>query len=215
MAILSGYGTPHTPIRVEHQGGDLATLATADAEGWWSVAVEPGQYTVTERYGASQQMTASDEDTVQTEASEVSTGPAADNSAAVVSSVWTVRHGDTAHSDVWAVLDAEGAGLNLANWEILAQARDTPTSTSIVHEWTTTHGITLGTATVRLADNSEIETSTVQLHFDPTDYDYMPRVWSGVFDVEITQVDSNGDPLRRYTIVEEGRLTVRPDVSRA
>jgi hypothetical protein len=115
---------------------------------------------------------------------------------------------------VWAVLDADGAGINLASWDVLAQARDDHQSERIVHEWNKTHGITVGSAVVRLADNSEVTTSTIRLYFEPGDYEFMPRSWSGVFDVEITQRDNNGDPIRRYTVVEEGRLTVRPDVSR-
>jgi hypothetical protein len=214
MALLNGYASPRTPLRVETTSGTLVTLATTDAEGWWSVAVDPGEYVINERHGGSWRATATEETEVASAdaAAEITTTATASPSA--VTSSWVTRHGDTSRSDIWAVLDAEGDPLFLSTWEVLAQARDTPTSDVVVYEWTKDHGVTIGSATVRLPDDSEVTTSTIRLYLDPNDYEYLPRVWSGVFDVEITLKDVDGTPLRRYTVVEEGKLTILPDVTR-
>lgn len=133
-----------------------------------------------------------------------------------VTSRWAVRHGDTSRSDVWAIVDEEGDPLDLTGWEVLAQARDNPESNVIVAEWSLEHGVTVGEATVKLKSGRKIQTATVRLFLSPADFFYLPRSWSGVFDVEISlpAVDPADPPQRRYTIVDDGHLTISPDVSR-
>lgn len=216
MATLAGSGlAPRASLRIERLDGTLVEVANADANGDWSVDVAPGDYVVSERYGPARRMsvgalTSSAPSDVSAGAAETTT-----NAADEVSSTWVVRHGDTAYSDTWAVLDAAGDPLDLSLWEVLAQARDDASSNAIVYEWTKDHGVTIGSATVQLAGGAEIETSTIRLYLEPTDYTYLPRDWSGVFDVEITLVDGTDLPVRRYTVVEDGHLRIRPDVSRA
>lgn len=213
MATLAGSGAaPRASIRIEKLDGTLVDLTNADIDGAWSVDVAPGDYVVSERHGTSRRMSVG----VGSAPAEVSSGPAetTTNAASEVSSKWTVRHGDTAYSDTWAVLDAAGDPLDLALWDVLAQARDSASSNAIVYEWTKAHGVTVGSATVQLAGGAEIETSTIRLHLDPADYEYLPRDWEGVFDVEITLTDGSDLPVRRYTVVEDGHLRIRPDVSR-
>lgn len=138
----------------------------------------------------------------------------------MTASYWSVRHGDTAYSDVWAVLDSGGVALDLAagGWVVRAQARETPEAKSVLIEWTLTRGVQLSTAQVRLASGREVTTSTVQLMFTPADYQWIPLSWSGVFDVEIELPDlgdSTAPPVRRHTIVDDGHLTIFPGVTRA
>lgn len=126
---------------------------------------------------------------------------------------WRVRHGDTSRSDVWAILDEHGDPLDLTGWAVRAQARETPEARSVLFEWDRTHGVLVGSATVRLKSGRRIDTSTVRLVLTPTDFDYLPRSWAGVFDVEITLTDNDDVPVRRYTIVDDGHLTIEPDVT--
>lgn len=137
----------------------------------------------------------------------------------MVTSRWSVRHGDTAHSEVWAVLDVGGAELDLDGdgWVVRAQARETADSPRVLRQWDTTNGVELGTATVRLASGRRVTTTTVQLVLHPGDYQYLPLTWSGVFDVEIElpSVDDDDPPQRRHTIVDDGHLTIYPGVTRA
>jgi hypothetical protein len=134
-----------------------------------------------------------------------------------VTSRWTVRHGDTSRSEVWAVLDENGDELNLTGWKVLAQARENAESDAVIAEWTRDHGVTIGTATIRLRSGRKVETSTVRLYLEPADFEYLPRRWSGVFDVEISlpALDPEDPPQRRYTIVDDGHLVIEPDVSRS
>lgn len=131
-----------------------------------------------------------------------------------VTSRWTVRHGDTSRSDVWAVLDEDGGPVDLTAWTVLAQARESADSNVILLEWTLDHGVVIGSATVRLRSGRRVDTSTVRLVLDPADFDYVPHRWSGVFDVEIVLLDGQNKPVKRYTIVDDGHLEIVPDVSR-
>lgn len=137
----------------------------------------------------------------------------------MTTSTWRVRHGDTAQSEVWAVLDAGGTQLDLDGdgWVVRAQARETPESAQVLRDWTLDHGVALDTAVVRLASGRRVTTSTVQLTFEPGDYLWLPLNWSGVFDVEIElpAADPDAPPQRRYTIVDDGHLTIFPGVTRA
>jgi hypothetical protein len=134
-----------------------------------------------------------------------------------VSVVWTVRHGDTSHSPVWAIVNGDGTALSLAGWTVRAQARAHVDDIKILKEWTQGQGVTIGSSLVRLSSGAKVTTATVQLTLDPADFAYLPRSWSGVFDVEIAQPDSahpTGPPLRRYTVVADATLTIVPDVTR-
>lgn len=86
----------------------------------------------------------------------------------------------------------------------------------VVAEWTRDHGVLVGTATIKLKSGRKLQTSTVRLLLTPADFEYLPREWDGVFDVEISLPASNpaDPPQRRYTIVDDGHLVIQPDVSR-
>jgi hypothetical protein len=138
----------------------------------------------------------------------------------MVTSHWQVRHGDTARSDVWAVIDGDGRPLDLeaGGWLVRAQARETPEAKAVLLEWTLERGVELSTAQVRLASGITLTTSTVQLTVAPGDYQWIPLSWSGMFDVEIELPDTDDPaaaPLRRHTIVDDGHLTIVPGVTRA
>lgn len=106
--------------------------------------------------------------------------------------------------------------MSLNGWHVHAQARPTPDAPEVMCEWTTDHGVVLGSAQVRLDNGARITTDTIQLVMTPADYQWKPREWVGVFDVEISLPASNPNdpPLQRFTVVDDGRFIIVPDVTR-
>lgn len=125
---------------------------------------------------------------------------------------WSVRHGDTARSPIWAVAHDDATPIDLALWVVRAQLRRTPTDRLVDYSFTVGDGIDLGVAWVRVADQV-IQTGTVQLYLDPADWVTIPRPYAGVLDVEMAS-DGSGAPLELYTLVE-CVFTADADVTRA
>lgn len=125
----------------------------------------------------------------------------------------TALHGDSWASPRWAVA-LNGAGTDLAGWHVRAQARQTANSDTTLREWTVDGGgIVIGSAEVRLSDDTLITTSTIQLVLRPADWADLPRSWAGVLDVEIAS-DDTATPDERRTIVPARKFQIVPDVSR-
>lgn len=218
---LATSGHTRVPVRVERPDGSVAAVTTADHDGSWAVDVPAGEYVVRPRW-------------MEPFAASASTSPGAGlapRTAGVVSHVaqanaapadagsvtWTVRHGDTAHSPIWAVLDADGTALDLTGWVVRAQARSAATAEAMVMEWTVGAGVSVGSATVDIdGAGTLVTTSTIQLHLDPGDYRWLPETFSGVFDVEIELPSATlGDPpLKRYTVVPDAAFQIVADVTR-
>lgn len=223
---LATSGHTRVPVRVERPDGSLAAVTTAETDGSWAVDVPAGEYVVRPRWMESFTATAGASGAGSTAGSTA----LAPRTAGVVAHVaqanaeiastgpvtWTVRHGDTAHSPIWAVLDADGSPLDLTGWVVRAQARASATAEAMIKEWTLDGGVSVGSATVDLGGGAMVSTSTIQLHLDPGDYRWLPETFSGVFDVEIELPSSNlGDPpLKRYTVVPEAVFVIVPDVTR-
>lgn len=127
-------------------------------------------------------------------------------------SSWTTRHGDTARSRIWAVVNDDGTGIDLNNWYVRAQARESVDSDNVTFGFIVGHGIDIGTADVRLSNGRRVTTSTLRLYLLPADYTEIPRPWSGVIDIEIASDDTDA-PAERHTVVQLD-LTVTKDVTR-
>lgn len=127
-------------------------------------------------------------------------------------SSWTTRHGDTARSPIWAIVNDDGTPMNLDNKYVRAQARATIDSENVTYGFVVGHGINIGQATVRLSNGRMVSTATLQLYLLPADYTEIPRPWSGVIDIEVASDDS-GAPAWRHTVVQLD-LTVTKDVTR-
>lgn len=218
---VSGAGT-RVPVRVERPDGSLAAMTNAEADGSWRVDVPDGEYVVRPRWLAP--FTASTAPAASSRAlaprssaavAHVAVANAAPADAAPVS--WVVKHGDTAHSPIWAVLDADGSALDLTGWVVRAQARANALDPKVVKEWLVDSGVTVGTATVDIGDGTMVSTSTIQMHLDPADYVWLPETFTGVFDVEIElpAVTDGDPPQKRYTVVPEATFQIVADVTRA
>lgn len=129
-----------------------------------------------------------------------------------IQSSWTTRHGDTARSPIWAIVNDDGTAIDLNDWYVRAQARSDVDSNDVVFGFIAGHGILIGTADVRLSNGRRVTTSTLQLYLLPADYTEIPRPWSGVIDIEVASDDS-GSPAIRHTVVAL-TLDVTRDVTR-
>lgn len=217
---VSGSGT-RVPVRVERPDGSLVAATTAEVDGSWRVDVPEGEYVVRPRwltpFTASTSPAASSALAPRASGvvSHVAVANAVPADAAPVS--WIVKHGDTAHSPIWAVLDADGTALDLTGWVVRAQARPNALDPKAIKEWTVDSGVTVGTATVDIGDGTLVSTSTIQMHLDPVDYQWLPETFSGVFDVEIElpALTVGDPPQKRYTVVPETTFQIVADVTRA
>lgn len=129
-----------------------------------------------------------------------------------IQSSWTTRHGDTARSPIWAVVNDDGTPLDLNDKYVRAQARVDADANDVVFGFIAGHGIDIGTADVRLSNGRRVTTSTLQLYLLPADYTEIPRPWSGVIDIEVAS-DDTPTPAIRHTVVALD-LTVTKDVTR-
>jgi hypothetical protein len=127
-------------------------------------------------------------------------------------SSWTTRHGVTARSRIWAIVNDDGSAIDLNDWYVRAQARESIDSDNVTFGFIVGHGIDIGSADVRLSTGRRVTTSTLQLYLLPADYTEIPRPWSGVIDIEIASDDTNA-PAQRHTVVQLD-LTVTKDVTR-
>lgn len=117
-----------------------------------------------------------------------------------VRSSWVARHGDTSRSPTWALVGHDGTPVDLTDWTIRAQLRDSIGSLVVIHAFTDANsGIVVGTATVRLSNGRQIETATVALLLHPADWAEVPAGFSGVLDIEIAS-DATPAPLETYTV---------------
>lgn len=216
---LATSGHTRVPVRVERPDGSLAAVTTSQVDGSWEVDVPAGEYVVRPRWMEPFTATAGSVSAALAPRTAGFVAHVAQANAAPAESgpvVWTVRHGDTAHSPIWAVLDADGDPLDLTGWVVRAQARASATAEAMIKEWVVDGGIGVGTATVDLGGGTMVVTSTIQLHLDPGDYRWLPETFSGVFDVEIELPSSTlGDPpIKRYTVVPEAVFQIVADVTR-
>lgn len=125
---------------------------------------------------------------------------------------WSARHGDTSKTAVWAVLDDLGASVDLSQWVVRAQLRQSKLADIVDAVFTTAHGINIGQTTLSL-DSGVVTTSTVQLYLDPVDWTVIPEAYTGILDVEMAS-DTTATPLEVHTLVEVS-FTVDEDVTRA
>jgi hypothetical protein len=104
----------------------------------------------------------------------------------------TIQQGDD-RPLVWQLADAQGAPVNLSGYSARAQVRARSSSTTVMHEWSTTAGsIVLTESTVTLKVN-ESETWT----------------WRhGVYDLHLT------DPLGATQVIARGGITLTPAITR-
>lgn len=120
---------------------------------------------------------------------------------AAIRSSWTARHGDTSRSPTWALVGHDGQPVDLTDWIIRAQLRDSIGSLVVIHAFTdANNGIEIGSATVGLSDGRQVETATVALALHPVDWAEIPAGFAGILDVEIAS-DATPAPLETYTVV--------------
>lgn len=97
----------------------------------------------------------------------------------------------------WPIAEEAGSVLDVTGWTMRAQVRHTPSSTTVLHEWSTA----LGNATVT-PDYIEIRVSAEESTAWEWIYD------NAVFDAEVTL--ANGEVVR----LSQGSVTVSPQVTR-
>ncbi len=132
---------------------------------------------------------------------------------AAVRSTWVARHGDTSRSPTWALVGHDGVPIDLTDWTIRAQLRDTIGSLVVIHAFTdANNGISVGTATVRLTNGRQIQTATVALLMHPADWVEVEAGFSGILDIEIAS-DATPAPLETYTVALV-EFTAEADVTR-
>lgn len=134
-------------------------------------------------------------------------------------SSWTARHGDTSKSPVWIILNDDegpdgGPDIDLEQWYVRAQARESVTDLNVVYGFTTSSGVELGRSKLRLGDGRVIETSTIRLVLNPSSWSEIERRAATYrIDVEVS-TDATPTPAQRYTVVELD-FTVVLDVTRS
>jgi hypothetical protein len=104
----------------------------------------------------------------------------------------TIQQGDD-RPLVWTLADAAGAPVNLDGYTAVAQVRSKPSSSTVLHEWSTTNGKAV------LADSS--------VSLKVTDSETW--TWhSGVYDLHIT------DFAGRTEVIARGKVSLIPAVTR-
>jgi hypothetical protein len=104
----------------------------------------------------------------------------------------TIQQGDD-RPLVWTLADANGAPVNLDGYTAVAQVRAKPSSSAVLHEWSTTNG------------KAVLAESTVVLKVDDSE----TWTWArGVYDLHIT------DPASRTEVIARGSIALIPAVTR-
>lgn len=94
---------------------------------------------------------------------------------------------------VWPITDLTGEPADLSGFSVQAQVRASPTTSTVLHEWSTVNG------------RAEIEGATVRLLVDDSE----TWTWTrGVYDLHLI------DPSNRHEVIAWGRVTVLPGVTR-
>lgn len=93
----------------------------------------------------------------------------------------------------WTLTDSAGVSVNLDGYSALAQVRPKPSSSTVLHEWSTT------------AANAILTESTVVLKVDDSE----TWTWrTGVYDLHLTGPDE------RTEVIARGSITLIPAVTR-
>lgn len=100
---------------------------------------------------------------------------------------WSVLHGDSDQTPTVALLTGDGETVNLAEWTVRAQVRDS--RGNLVHTFVRGAGIVVGDGEASFADDREkVPTSTLRLHLVADDFVTIPRrLARAAYDVEISR----------------------------